>query len=219
MSELRADSIIKSFGNKQVLTDIFISCQPGEIIGLLGRNGSGKSTLLKILFGSLPANRKMVKIDGKIINNISDNNQQISYLPQESYLPSHLRISTIISIVCAPEPAAIIQNHRLVKPHLNKKSRELSGGESRILEILLTVYNPGKFTLLDEPFNRVAPVYKDEVKAVVQERSKTKGFIITDHDYRNVLDIATKIILIHDGGTRIMESTDELVEWGYIPGR
>lgn len=218
MSGLYADSIIKSFGNKQVLTDVFVSCQPGEIIGLLGRNGSGKSTLLKILFGSLAADRKMVKVDNKIINNISDNNQQISYLPQESYLPSHVKISTIISMVCEPAYSTVISRHRLVKPHLSKRSELLSSGELRILEILLTVYTESKFTLLDEPFNGVAPVYKDEVKAVIQEQSKTKGFIITDHDYRNVLDIATKIILIHDGGTRIVENPDELVKWGYIPG-
>ncbi|MEM9675679.1 MAG: ATP-binding cassette domain-containing protein [Bacteroidota bacterium] len=219
MSQLYADSIIKSFGNKQVLTDVFVSCQPGEIIGLLGRNGSGKSTLLKILFGSLAADRKMVKVDNKIINNISDNNRQISYLPQDSYLPSHLRISTIISMVCNPEHATKVSNHRLIKPHLNKRSGQLSSGELRILEILLTVYTKSKFALLDEPFNGVAPVYKDEVKGVVQRQSKTKGFIITDHDYRNVLDIATKIILIHDGGTRIMENTDELIAWGYLPDR
>ncbi|WP_424581487.1 ATP-binding cassette domain-containing protein [Tunicatimonas sp.] len=51
MSELRADSIIKSFGTKHILTDVFVACKRGEIIGLLGINGSGKSTLLKIIVG------------------------------------------------------------------------------------------------------------------------------------------------------------------------
>ena len=53
MNNLHVDSVIKSFGTRQVLTDIYVSCTKGEIIGLLGRNGSGKSTLLKIIFGSL----------------------------------------------------------------------------------------------------------------------------------------------------------------------
>ncbi|MEM6843416.1 MAG: ATP-binding cassette domain-containing protein [Bacteroidota bacterium] len=216
MSELQADSIIKSYGNKQVLTDVFVSCSEGEIIGLLGRNGTGKSTLLKIIFGSLLADRKMVKVDNKIISNISDNNGVINYLPQDNYLPSHLKISKIISIVCQPEQAEFIRNHRLIKPHLNKKSNQLSGGESRVLEILLTVYASSKFTLLDEPFNGIAPVYKEEIKKMVQEQSKTKGFIVTDHDYRNVLDIATKIVLVYDGSTKVLKDTDELIEWGYL---
>ncbi len=166
----------------------------------------------------MPAESKMVKIGDQIINNISDNNQQISYLPQESYLPSHLKVSAIISMMCEPTYANIIKSHSLVKPHLHKKSKELSGGEIRVLEILLTVYANSKFSLLDEPFNGVAPVYKDEIKEIIQKQSETKGFIVTDHDYRNVLDITTKIILMYDGGTKVMEDADELTKWGYLSG-
>ncbi|WKN44745.1 ATP-binding cassette domain-containing protein [Tunicatimonas pelagia] len=217
MSELRADSIIKSFGIKQVLTDVFVSCKTGEIVGLLGRNGSGKSTLLKIIFGSLSADSKMVKVDHKIIRKVSDSHRYINYLPQDGYLPSHLKIANIINIVCEPTQAEIVKSHRLVVPLLNKTSKQLSGGERRVLEILLIVYSYSKFSLLDEPFNGIAPIYKDEIKDIIQEQSKEKGFIITDHDYRNVLDIATKVILIHDGGTRVMKDTNELAEWGYLP--
>ncbi len=216
MSELRADSIIKSFGTKQVLTDVFVSCKKGEIVGLLGRNGSGKSTLLKIIFGSLSAESKMVQVDHKIIHKVSDSNQRINYLPQDRYLPSHLKIANVINIVCEPTQAKIVKNHRLVKSHLSKKSKQLSGGERRALEILLIIYSHNEFSLLDEPFNGIAPIYKDEIKDRIQERSKEKGFIITDHDYRNVLDIATKVILIHDGGTKLMDSTDDLRKWGYL---
>jgi lipopolysaccharide export system ATP-binding protein len=52
-NKFEADSIRKSFGDNQILTDIFLKFQTGDILGLLGRNGSGKSTLLKILFGTL----------------------------------------------------------------------------------------------------------------------------------------------------------------------
>jgi ABC-type multidrug transport system ATPase subunit len=58
---MQVDSVMKAFGTKQVLTDVFLTCDQGEIIGLLGRNGSGKSTLLKIIFGSLAADQKFVK--------------------------------------------------------------------------------------------------------------------------------------------------------------
>ena len=58
MDILKVDSIIKSFDNRQILTDIYLQCSTGDIIGLFGRNGIGKSTFLKIIFGTLSANNK-----------------------------------------------------------------------------------------------------------------------------------------------------------------
>ena len=51
---------------------------------------------------------------------------------------------------------------------------------------------------------------------MIKEQSKNKGFIITDHDYRNILDMAGRILLIHDGGTKEIKSKKELEYWGYI---
>ena len=63
VSNLHVDSVIKNFDTKQVLTDVFISCQKGEIIGLLGRETEWENpTLLKIIFGSLSAESKFVRI-------------------------------------------------------------------------------------------------------------------------------------------------------------
>jgi lipopolysaccharide export system ATP-binding protein len=63
MSGLHVDSVRKDFGIRRVLNDVFLSCEVGEIVGLLGRNGSGKSSLLKIVFGSCAADYKFVSID------------------------------------------------------------------------------------------------------------------------------------------------------------
>ncbi len=52
---------------------------------------------------------------------------------------------------------------------------------------------------------------------MIKLQAKNKGFIITDHDYRNILDIATRIIILHDGGTKELKSKDELKYWGYLP--
>ena len=114
MSKLHVDSIIKSFGTKQVLTDVYLSCEKGEIIGLLGRNGTGKSTLLKIIFGSLPADRKFVKIGNKIITGLFDNRNLIKYLPQDNFLPSHVKVKTIIELFCTESNAKSIKAHYLI---------------------------------------------------------------------------------------------------------
>ncbi len=214
---MQVDSVMKAYGKKQVLTDVFLTCGQGEIIGLLGRNGSGKSTLLKIIFGSLSADQKFVKIDDKINNGIFDNRDLIKYMPQDNFTPNHIKIATIISLFCDKENGSLIKSNEWIKPMLGKKSNQLSGGEKRLLEILLIIHSNAKFVLIDEPFNGIAPIYKEVVKSMIIEQSKNKGFIITDHDYRNILDISSRIILIHDGGTKEIKNIVELEYWGYIP--
>jgi len=212
---LHVDSVIKSFGSRQVLTDIFLTCHAGEIVGLLGRNGSGKSTLLKIIFGSLPADAKFVKVGDKIINNLQDGRKHINYLPQDKFLPAHIKIATIISLFCNKKDTKIIQQKEFMKPLLNRKCGTLSGGERRLVEILIMIHSDASFILIDEPFNGVSPVYREEIKKMIREQSSTKGFIITDHDYRSIMDISTKTILMHDGATRKINSLQELVSLGY----
>lgn len=217
MSKLHVDSVIKTFATKQILTDVFISCQKGEIIGLLGRNGSGKSTLLKIIFGSLQADRKFVKIGEKISSGIFDNRKLINYLPQDHFLPNQVKVKTLIELFCNKKKAELIQKHKLIAPMLHKRSKQLSGGEKRLLEVLLIIYSDSTYTLIDEPFNGLAPVYKEEIKELIKQQSIDKGFIITDHDYRNILDMASRIVIIHDGGTKEIKNKSELIDWGYLP--
>ncbi len=217
MSGLHIDSVVKHYGNKQILTDIFVSCQVGEIIGLLGGNGSGKSTLLKIVFGAMSADNKFVKAGEKHIIGVEDCIKRIKYLPQDSFLPNHISIRKVISMFCNRRQIQIIENNELFKPLLNKKTYQLSGGERRLLELYLIIYAEAEYILLDEPFNGLDPLHKEEVMGLIKEQSKEKGFIITDHDYRNVMNVATKIILLHDGNVKNIKNKEELVRWGYVP--
>jgi len=216
MNNLHVDSVIKSFGTRQVLTDIYVSCTKGEIVGLLGRNGSGKSTLLKIIFGSLSADAKFIRIDDKLINGLYDNRKLVNYLPQHSCMPNHLKVSTIISLFCDKQNAGLIMANEHIKPFLNKRSRQLSGGEKRLVEIFMLIHSDAKYILIDEPFNGIDPLLKEEIKSLIRTHSATKGFIVTDHDYRNILDIATRILLLHDGGTKAIAKKEDLHYWGYV---
>ncbi len=217
MKELHADSITKTFGNNVVLTDVFLNCKPGEIVGLLGRNGSGKSTMLKIIFGSLKADTRFVRINGAYHNGMQDSYGKLAYLPQNNFLPKQLKIREILDFFCDKESVSKLLEKKIFQDTISKKPSELSGGEQRLIEVIIMIYSTADYVFLDEPFNGVAPVYKDEVKEMIVSQSRSKGFVITDHDYRNVLDIATKIVLMHDGGTRIIEDKEKLKFWNYIP--
>jgi len=217
MSGLYIDSIVKNFGLHRVLSDVFITCKQGEIIGLLGRNGSGKSTLLKIVFGALKADHKFVTAGEKPIKNLYDCRNLIQYLPQDSFLPTHISIKKIITVFCEQKEAALLFEMELVKPFLYHKSNDLSGGERRLIEIFIILYSKAKYVLFDEPFNGLAPLHIEIIKEKIIERSLEKGFIITDHDYTHVLDLSTSIILLCEGGTKKIKNQQELIDFGYLP--
>jgi len=217
MSGLHADSIRKQYGDRQILNDIFIACKAGEIVGLLGRNGSGKSTLLKIVFGALTANNKFVSIDQQKVDSLFAGRDLIRYLPQDNFLPAQVRIKQVIRCFCGKAGAERLMNDLLVQPHLEKRSSQLSGGEKRLIEILLMVHSEAKYLLLDEPFNGLSPLQIEVIKDLIRVHAPQKGFIITDHDYRNVLDISSRIVLMDNGNTKVIRSVAELIELGYLP--
>ena len=71
--------------------------------------------------------------------------------------------------------------------------------------------------LLDEPFNGLAPLHIEIIKDKIRERAKEKGFIITDHDYHNLLDLSTSIMLMRQGATIKIKDQQELIDFGYLP--
>jgi ABC-type lipopolysaccharide export system ATPase subunit len=100
---------------------------------------------------------------------------------------------------------------------LNSKIRNLSGGESRYLEVKLILTLDSLFVLLDEPFNGISPLHIEKVKNMILDKSVEKGIILTDHDYRNVLDVANKFYLLFDGGLKTIKTKQDLIDWGYVP--
>jgi lipopolysaccharide export system ATP-binding protein len=214
---LEADSIRKDFGDKQVLTDIFIKCQTGDIIGLLGRNGSGKSTLLKILFGTLFTDYKHIAINGDILEQPFKVSGNICYLHQDNFLPKNMTVKKVLQMLDSRLDNSSILHDEVLSKVINTKIRDLSGGESRYLEVKIILHLDSKFVLLDEPFNGVSPIHIELVKEMIKSQSANKGIILTDHDYTNVLDVANKYMILFDGGLKTLKSKQDFIYWGYIP--
>ena len=214
---LEVDSIRKAFGYKQVLTDIALRCQPGDIIGLLGRNGSGKSTLLKIIFGTLFTDYKFIRINDEILDQPFKTKNIISYLNQDNFLPKNITVKQVIEIYSDDLDQKGFLEDEVLSKVLGTKIRNLSGGESRYLEVKLLLTLDSLFVLLDEPFNGISPLHIEIVKNMIIDKSVNKGIILTDHDYRNVLDVANKYYLLFDGGLKPIKTKQDLIDWGYVP--
>lgn len=214
---LEVDSIRKSFGDKQVLTDIALKCQPGDIIGLLGRNGTGKSTLLKIVFGTLFTNYKFIRINDEVLNQPFKTKSKIAYLNQDNFLPKNITVKQVVDIYSDDLDHKGFLDDEILEKVVETKIRNLSGGESRYLEVKLLLNLNSIFVLLDEPFNGISPLHIELVKKMILDNSLKKGIILTDHDYRNVLDVATRYYLLFDGGLKPVKTKNDLIDWGYVP--
>ncbi|OUL63977.1 ATP-binding cassette domain-containing protein [Flavobacterium sp. AJR] len=213
---LEIDSVKKSFGEKIILSDVYLQCETNDIIGLLGRNGSGKSTFLKIIFGVIPADFKFVRIDGVMKIKIKELMNEISYLSQDNFIPNVFSVKKAIRLSIAKERIDSFCNDEMIQVITDKKIAHLSGGELRYLEIKLVLENSSKFVLLDEPYNGLSPLMIEKVNQLIIMNSSKKGIIISDHNYRNVISISTRLVLIKDGKLNHVKDKNELIEKGYL---
>lgn len=205
-----------SFGRLKILTDIYLKCETGDILGILGRNGCGKSTLLKIIFGSINCSNKLIRINNKIYNQPFKTPGLVGYLPQHNFLLPHLSIYETAKLYLDANQIDPFLTDAVIG-HLQKgKINSLSGGEQRYLEIKLMLHADNQFVLLDEPFNGVAPIVVEHLKIMIAEHSKTKGIILTDHNYNSVLEVANRYCLIHNGNIKPIKCRDDLVKWKYL---
>ena len=218
MATLVLHSISKSFGKVPVLKDVSFSLKTGEILGLFGRNGCGKSTLLKILFGNMKADSISIELNSQSIK-VSEviKKQQIAYLPQHPFLPKNMKVRDVIIMFHPNEKEqdfVFYDSHIATMTH--KLTSELSLGELKYFEVVLLSLLPHPFIMLDEPFSMLEPLHKEKLKEILKKIQKTKGIIITDHYYHDVLEIATKSIVIKDAAGFPINSVEDLKKFEYL---
>ncbi|WP_264553152.1 ATP-binding cassette domain-containing protein [Flavobacterium sp. N2038] len=213
---LEISGIQKKFGERTILSDVYLKCETSEIIGLLGRNGSGKSTLLKIVAGLESVNDRCVRINSVSLNTKNVLMSEVSYLDQDRFIPNHLSVQKAIYLAIEKENRASFCEDDFIKELLKKKVRHLSTGEARYLEIKIVLWNSSLFALLDEPYNGLSPLMIENINEMIKGCLNKKGIIVTDHNYQNVLKIANKLVLIKDGKTHLIKEKAELVEKGYL---
>lgn len=213
---LEVDSLAKRYSERVILSDVYLKCLTGDIVGLFGRNGTGKSTLMKIMFGMEKADNKFVRVNDQVLISQSQLIKEISYLSQDSFLPNNLTVLEIVRLTLNNQNVDSFLNDDILNPFLSTKVNSLSGGELRYLEVKILLNLSSKFVLLDEPFNGLSPIIVQAVSELIKSHSKSKGIILTDHDYHSVLDIANKFYLLSDGYLRSISGRSDLVRLGYL---
>lgn len=214
MHLLEADSIQLEFGMKKVLSNVYLKVQTGKITGLLGRNGAGKTCLMNIVYGSLKAGSKSVRLDGKTIFQAYKIPGVLLYLPQFNFIPLRLKVTRIFD-----DFELDFSLFEKIFPELSslyKSSfRGLSGGERRLLEVYLIVKSPSKFILLDEPFSHIMPLHIEKIKEIIKEEKVNKGILLTDHMYHHITDISDSLYILKDGQTYLTKGIEDIEKLGY----
>ena len=213
MAELRANNLAKAYRGREVIHDVSLSLDSGQIVGLLGPNGAGKTTCFYMIIGIIPADRGDITIDGMDITSLTMHERArrgIGYLPQEASIFRRLTVGDNILAILETR-SDLDKKQRLARrdelleefhvQHLRESlGQSLSGGERRRIEIARALATEPDFIMLDEPFAGVDPISVIDIKEIINHlRDRGIGVLITDHNVRDTLDICEKAYIVGEG--------------------
>jgi len=212
---LEADNIVLRFGDKKILSGIYLKAETGKVTGILGRNGCGKTCLLRIIFGDLNSKYKNIRIDNTYQKRNLFTTNFAAYLPQHQLLPKDIKLAKVFKLFNVSW-TLFIQFFESFTRYKGFKTNQLSSGELRVVETYLIINSGKKIILLDEPFSFIAPIYVEKIKQLIQVKKKESAIIITDHFYRDILEISDVVYFLKNGYSKIIKSNKDLEREGYI---
>lgn len=213
MTLLSAQHLAKRYNSRQVVKDVSLTVQSGEIVGLLGPNGAGKTTSFYMIVGLVPIDGGTIHLGQHELTHLPMDvraRMGIGYLPQEASVFRKLtveeNIRAVLEIVPNLSPADQAQRledllHEFHLRHIqHNRGENLSGGERRRTEIARALATKPRFVLLDEPFAGVDPISVIEIQRIIKHLSKLGiGILITDHNVRETLGICNRAYIVNDG--------------------
>ena len=226
MSVLRALNLAKSYKSRQVLKDLSLEVESGEVVGLLGPNGAGKTTAFYMIVGLTRCEHGEIYLD----------NRDIGRLPmhRRAQLGAGLSAAGALRV---PPAVGGGQHHghprdparASTRPQRDARLKELleelhighvrdslglslSGGERRRVEIARALAADPRFILLDEPFAGVDPLSVADIQRIIKHLSdKGIGVLITDHNVRETLGICDRAYIVSQGTVLASGSADQIL--------
>ncbi|MEL6382165.1 MAG: LPS export ABC transporter ATP-binding protein [Cyanobacteria bacterium J06626_18] len=218
--KIALENIQKIYGKRQVVNQVTLSVEQGEVVGLLGPNGAGKTTTFCIATGLEKPDGGRVSLDRIDITDLPMHQRArlgIGYLAQEPSIFRHLSVrDNLLLVMQQTNVPADEYGHRLqtlmrefrLETVADTIGIQVSGGERRRTEIaraLASGVDGPKFLFLDEPFAGVDPIAVSEVQTLVTKlRDRDMGILVTDHNVRETLQIIDRAYIMSEG--RILAS-------------
>ena len=232
--KLKASNLVKSYSGKNVVKQVSVELNQGEIVGLLGPNGAGKTTSFYMIVGLIKANAGNIYLNKKEITNYPMYKRAqngIGYLAQESSVFRKMSVEdnilSVLELTNLSKEEQIQKSESLLEEfglsEIRKRRGDLlSGGERRRTEIARALATNPNFILLDEPFAGVDPLAVEDIQKIVRDLTKKNiGILITDHNVQETLAITDRTYLMFEGkilrhGSPEDLANDEMVRKVYL---
>ena len=221
---LEAVGLKKYYHKKEVVAEVSITVEQGEVVGLLGPNGAGKTTTFSLILGLIRQDAGQIFLGDEDITGLPmyiRARKGLCLLPQESSAFRKLSVednllSIIESMAEGPPKGNGNLREALSELGLTKltkvKAYTLSGGERRRLEIARALVTHPEFILLDEPFTGIDPLaILDLQEIILSLKDRGIGVLITDHSVRETLKITDRAYIIDKGVILAQGTPDQLV--------
>jgi lipopolysaccharide export system ATP-binding protein len=223
MTALKATGLAKSYKSRQVVKDLSLELDAGEVVGLLGPNGAGKTTAFYMIVGLVPCDAGRISLGEVDLTMLPMHRRAqlgLGYLPQEASVFRKLSVEdNIMAILETRDLERAAREERLEQllaelriGHVRKtQGLALSGGERRRVEIARALAAEPRFMLLDEPFAGVDPLSVLDIQRIIRELTQRGiGVLITDHNVRETLGVCARAYIVNQG-TVIASGTAEEV--------
>ena len=192
----------------QVLKDLSLRVQAGEILCLLGRNGAGKTTILKTIMGLVRAQKGNIRLEGKDLHLLPAYEvprRGIGYIPQGRRLFTEMTVAENLQIGLmtrnqGPEVLEeVLDMFPRLRERLDQRAETLSGGEQQML-------------LLDEPTEGLQPSMISLIRnAVLALKQQNVAIILVEQRVEAVLEIADRVVFVENGRSAL-ETTPEALQ-------
>lgn len=214
---IRIEHLYKKFRKLQVLQDISVEFNKGQVISLIGPNGSGKTTLIKSILGMVRPDRGQIFFDDKAIRSDYKYREGIGYMPQIGRYPDNMKVGQLFRMLKNFRAKA---NHTLDEelfdsfglPSIRDKSmRTLSGGTRQKVSAALAFLFSPEVLILDEPTAGLDPVSSEQLKEkIIREKNKNKLILITSHILSDLDELTTHVMYLQEGKMQFLKDIQSL---------
>ena len=222
---INIEHVSKQFGSLQVLEDISINIEQGDIFGIIGQSGAGKSTLLRCINGLEKYNGGSITVDGKEIAGLSQKQLQLvrkdmGMIFQNFNLLGRLNVYDNIALPLQfwgqnknskENHARIMELLDLVglKDKVNSYPKQLSGGQKQRVAIIRSLAMNPDVILFDEPTSALDPEMVGEVLDLMKKLAKEgMTMVVVTHEMGFAREVANRVLFM-DGGQILEEAPPE----------
>jgi ABC-2 type transport system ATP-binding protein len=196
MDMLTITNLKKSYGKTQIIKDLNMTVNPGDVYGFLGKNGAGKTTTFQMISDMLKKDNGTIHLEDGI---------SMGYLPET---PSFYEYMTALEYlkflgqICKCQKDYIIELLELVglNKHRNKRIKNFSRGMKQRLGIAATLIHDPDIILLDEPTSALDPEGRKEVNDLINKLSQAgKTILLSSHILSDIERVCNRYGILHNG--------------------